>query len=77
MQGAELDEAVLLLLTPSSGSGAVARQRRLCQDLDVDSLVLLEVVLLVEEFVGHEISFEFAATWQTVGDVLDWAHASA
>lgn len=50
----------------------VTSEDRLVEDLLLDSISMLELLLMVEDLIGHELSFEFVATWTTVGDVNSW-----
>ena len=55
----------------------MTRDQRLRDELNLDPLAFLELVILVEDLVGHEVSLEFVETWHTVGDVIDWVDGTA
>ena len=50
---------------------AVARDRRLREDLGIDSLSLIEVAVAAEDAFGVMIPDEDLERFQTVGDVVD------
>ena len=51
---------------------AVARDKRLREDLGVDSLTLIEVAVAAEDAFGVPLPDEDLECFQTVGDVIDY-----
>jgi long-chain acyl-CoA synthetase len=51
--------------------GEITEESSLYTDLGLDSLMALELLLFIERHLGVTVSDERAATFQTVGDVLD------
>ena len=51
-------------------AGTITDEMVLVDDLDVDSLSLVEVMMLIEERLGVKINEESAAKLSTVGDLV-------
>ena len=56
--------------------GEVARDKRLREDLHIDSLSLVEVAVAAEDAFGILIPDEDLERFQTVGDVIDYIQRS-
>ena len=55
----------------------VTREASFTDDLEADSLDLVELIMAIEEDFGVEIPDEQAEKIQTVGDAMDYLHANA
>lgn len=52
--------------------GLVTRSARLGDDLGLDSLAVLECVVMLEEVAGHEIELAVIETIRTIGDLYNF-----
>ena len=55
---------------------AVARDKRLREDLGLDSLTLIEVAVAAEDAFGVPLPDEDLECFQTVGDLIDYVQQS-
>ena len=54
--------------------GAVTRQARLLDDLDLDSIDALDMAVHLQTFTGKRVPLESLKNVKTVGDVVDAVH---
>jgi len=67
----------ILVETLSVDEDKVTREARFQEDLETDSLDLVELVMTMEERFGIKISDEEAAEIKTVGDAVDFVMGRA
>jgi acyl carrier protein len=67
----------ILVETLSVDEDRVTMEARFQEDLETDSLDLVELVMTMEEDFGIKISDEQAAAIKTVGDAVDFVMKSA
>ena len=67
----------ILVETLSVDADKVTMEARFQEDLETDSLDLVELVMTMEEDFGIKISDEQAAEIKTVGDAVDFVMKSA
>jgi acyl carrier protein len=67
----------ILVETLSVDEDKVTMEARFQEDLETDSLDLVELVMTMEERFGIKISDEEAAEIKTVGDAIDFVMARA
>ena len=67
----------ILVETLSVDEDKVTMEARFQEDLETDSLDLVELVMTMEEDFGIKISDEQAAAIKTVGDAIDFVMKSA
>lgn len=76
----ERDALLVDLLSTAVGRGHEQERwiqgARLGPDLQLDSLDMLELILVAEDQVGREFPAELLETIETVGDLLEWMHVA-
>ncbi|WPN65299.1 MULTISPECIES: acyl carrier protein [Pseudomonas] len=70
--GVCIDSEVMKLLSDyfSLASRKLGRSSRLIEDLSADSVDVIEIIMIIDEVFGVELSSEQIIEWRTVADVV-------
>jgi acyl carrier protein len=73
MQRTEIVTAIAELLEECAGVNPsdIAEDKRLVDDLDIDSLAMVEIAVAVDETFKVPVTDETYQAWQTVGDIVN------